>query len=181
MSQYGTRKTEIIKMRTDGDNYRKIAEKFNLSRTRVQQILKKNEMEMNREKRAENLRREIGMLDNITKKYAREEIFDCLLLNASVVRILNDYLADIGIAEISLKDLIDNLIIAKNIETTNLYEAMPVFRLRRVGCKTYISTVNQITKCCNFCSFFEREWRIRKDRLKEHLKNTHTYLCNGIL
>jgi len=164
-----------------GESYRKIAEKFNLSDNRVHQIFKKNEMEINRKKRADNLRREMRISDNITKKYTREEIFDCLLLNISIVRILSDYLVGIGIENISLKDLIDNLIIAKDIEGANLYEAMPAFRLRCVGPKTYISTINQITKNSNLCNSFEREWIARKNRLKEYLKNNYTYLYKRIL
>ena len=175
MMNLAGRDAEILKLRREDWSYKKIGQKFHISRERVRQIVSRLEAEEGRNERSKDLRVIIQACNDIEKKWPRDFILDALLLQGRPRWSMQRFMEDRGMTEASLKDLMDFLIADAARLPVNRLEAMPAYGQRDVGAKTYAALVDRFSGL-DLGPAFNLEWSTRVRKLIRHLMSVGQYI-----
>lgn len=154
------RNAAIIQERKSGKTYNDIASNFELSPSSIQQIVKRYHMEEERGERSSNLVADIRKLDDIDKKWPTEALLHGLQFSWLVKRCLTRHFESSKLSKISLRDLMDFLIIDYEEIPYDLREAFPVFKQKNVGWKTVWALFKFFSEQ-NLGPSFSTEWNKR--------------------
>jgi len=171
MDNYQKRGSRILEMRKDGASYRKIGNNFGISKARVRQILLQHKQDNDRRQRSEEIRRLFSSSNDIEEKWPKDVIVDGLLLQGRPRWSLQRHLDYRYVTEASLKDVMDFLIADYEKLPTDPREAMPAYRQKNVGRKTYSSLVHHLSEQ-DLGEAFNTEWARRLEKLMRYLTRT---------
>ena len=168
MINYEKRNSEIVQMRKRGISYREIAKSFGLSYERIRRITLHFELEKRRKERSEKLRKTFRSSDDIDKRWSKEEILDCLLFQGRAYLCMKRYFDSHDITKARLRDVMDFLVSDYEELPANQGEAMPAYKQKGVGAKTYASLVHHLSGQ-DLGDSFNTEWQKRLEKLMRYL------------
>jgi Mor family transcriptional regulator len=169
------RNAEIVQKRNTGASYKVIASEFGLSRSRVQQIVRRAEMEEKRQEQSTKLLSEIRMVEDIDKNWPTESLINGLQFPWKAKQCLTNYFCCSEGCEISLRDIMDFLITDYEEIPNDLYEACPAHRQKHVGRKTYGALIKYLSEQ-DFGHAFGIEWKKRLRKLMCFMKKRWGYI-----
>jgi len=175
MMNLAERDAEILRLRREHVSYKQIGQKFHISRERVRQIVCRLEVEERRRERSEDLRAVIQSSNDIEKRWPRDFILDALLLQGRPRWSVQRFMENRGMSEASLKDLMDFLIADTERHPVNRLEAMPAYRQKDVGIKTYSTLVDHLSGL-DLGVAFNMEWARRLKKLMRLLSSAGQYI-----
>jgi len=175
MMNFAERDAEILRLRREKLSYKQIGDKFHISRERVRQILCRFEAEERRKERSEDLRAIIQSSNDIGKMWPGDFMLDALLLQKRPRWSVQRFMESRGMSEASLKDLMDFLIADTERLPVNRLEAMPAYRQKNVGIKTYAALVDHLSGL-DLGVAFNMEWARRVKKLMRHLSSSGQYI-----
>jgi hypothetical protein len=180
MMNFAERDAEILRLRREKLSYKQIGEKFHISRERVHQILCRFEAEERRKERSEELQSVIRAANEIEKMWPSEFILDALSLRGRPRWSVQRFMENRQMTEASLKDLMDFLIADTIHLPFNRLEAMPAYRQKDVGIKTYSALVDHLSGL-DLGEAFNAEWAKRLKNLMHHLLGSGQYIPRLLL
>lgn len=104
------------------------------------------------------------MYDDIDRKWPAEILINDLSLPLKARQCLSNRFCSSKFLEISLRDIMDFLVIDYETMPRSLYTACPAFQQKNVGLKTYMSLV-EFFSGNDFGRQFNLEWRKRLRKL----------------
>lgn len=158
------RNAEIVQKRNTGASYMEIASEFELSISRIQQIVHRHRRDVKRQERSSKLLNDLRTDDNIDKKWPTETLIQDLRFPLRVEQRLTEYLCGSAADKISLRDIMDFLITDFERNPHDLYEACPAYKQKHIGCKTYAAAINHLSELDLGYNFY-REWNKRLKKL----------------
>jgi hypothetical protein len=162
--QVEKRNAEIVQKSCSGASYRAIAFEFGLSQSRIQQIVSRYRINVERQKRSSKLLSKLRMVDNIDKKWPTETLIQDLRFPIRAEQRLTEYFGNLNSNEISLSDIMDFLITDYEKIPHDLYEACPAFKQKHIGRKTYGAVVKHLSEQ-DLGNTFNCEWNKRLKKL----------------
>jgi len=175
MMDLAERDTEILRIRKEHATYKQIGQKFHISSERFRQIVCRLEAEAKRKKHSGELRSVIRAANEIGKMWPVDFILDALLLKGRPRWSVQRFMESRHITEASLRNLMDFLI-AETIELPfNRLEAMPAYRQKDLGIKTYSALVDHLSGL-DLGDAFNTEWAKRLKNLIRHLSSSGQYV-----
>jgi hypothetical protein len=163
-------------MRADGRRNQEIAERFHISAARVGQIIRKEDEQVLSDERAEHVRRRIRAgndLRDLDEKLPVGDIFCLLQLPPLVVKRFEVSFQHRGILTLSLREFMDILIPLVDAPR-NFYDALPAFKIRNIGRKSYAAVVMKLSSL-DLGEAFSKEWAERRRRLSLYLLASEGY------
>ncbi len=135
---YKKRNTRIVEFYKNGKSRKEMSEVFNLSLTRVCQIINRDKQSCLKNKRILDLTKKIKSVNSLDKRWRREEILDCLLLSKRAYTAITHYYEIREMFEISLNELMD-FYINKNVKKyMDVAEGVPILNQTHIGGKKFI-------------------------------------------
>jgi len=162
------RNTEIIRLREQGITYQEIADSFDICRSRVGQIVNKYEVEERCRQQAEKYRELFKSADDIEKKFQKDVIIEGLLFERRAAISIKRYFDSQDISEISIKDVMNFLTSDFKKLPAEPWEAMPAYKQKHIGVKTYSSLVHHLSEL-DLGEAFNTEWQNRLEKLARYL------------
>ena len=175
MTDHEQRDAEILRRREEGVPYREIGQQFGISHGRVRQIVSRFERMQKWGVCSESLRAIIRSSNDIEKLWPRDFIFDALQLQGRPRLSVKRFMKNRNLTEASLKDLMDFLIADTENLPLNRLEAMPAYRQKDVGVKTYSALVDHLSGL-DLGEAFNKEWAKRLRNLMHHLLVSGQYI-----
>lgn len=175
MIDYQERDAQILQRKKGGSSYAGVAREFGISLERVRQIVRRRELEDERLHRSEKYRETLRLSNDIHKKWPKDFLSDSLLLEGGARWSMQRFFENRDLAEASLKDLMDFLIADTIASPHDMYEAMPAYRQKNIGSKTYCALVNHFSGL-DLGPAFNGEWDRRLKNLMRHLVATGQYI-----
>jgi len=169
------RNAKIVQKRNTGVSYKVIASDFGLSRSRIQQIVCRSKMEKMRQEQSRKLLSEIRIADDIEKRWSAETLIDGLQLPWKAKKCLANHFCLSKGCEISLRGIMDFLIIDYEEIPNDLYVVCPAYRQKHVGRKTYVALVKYLSEQ-DFGHAFGIEWKMRLKKLMCFMKKRWGYI-----
>jgi hypothetical protein len=175
MMNLAERDADILRLRREQVSYKEIGQKFDISRERVRQIVCRLEAEAKRKERSGELRSVIRAANEIGKMWPADFILDALLLQGRPRWSVQRFMENRHMTEASLRDLM-NFLIADTIELPfNRSQAMPAYRQKDLGIKTYSVLVDHLSGL-DLGDAFNTEWAKRLKNLIRHLSSSGQYV-----
>jgi hypothetical protein len=169
------RDAEILRFRKEHATYKEIGQKFQISTERVRQIVCRLESETKRKDRSGELRSVFRAANEIGKMWPADFILDALLLQGRPRWSAQRFMENRHMTEASLRNLMDFLI-ADTIELPfNRLQAMPAYRQKDLGIKTYSALVDHLSGL-DLGDAFNTEWAKRVKNLIRHLSSSGQYV-----
>ena len=162
MIDYEKRNLEVLRMRKEGKSLRQLSNRFGISVERIEQIILCYELGKEIEEKSEKIRERFRSVDDIGKKWPEDIIIVGLLFPKMVTWRLKKYFERHDIQEISLKDLMDFLILEKKRRPTDLFEVVPAFKENQFGRKTVYVMIKHLSEQDlgdSFNSEWENAWK----------------------
>ena len=172
------RNDDISQRRDSGASYSAIASEFGLSRSRIQQIVRRSITEKESQERSSRLLNKLRMVDNIDTKWPTETLIQDLRFPIRAERRLTEYFGDLSSNEISLRDIMDFLITDYEKIPHDLYEACPAYKQKHIGRKTYSAIVNHLSEQ-DLGSTFMCEWNKRLKKLIHFMEKRWGYISDS--
>ena len=169
------RNAEIVQKRNTGESYRAIASEFGLTRSRIQQIVSRSKIDVERQERSTELLSKLRMVDNIDKKWATEALIQDLRFPIRAEQRLTEYFGGSNSNEISLRDIMDFLITDYEKIPHDFYEAGPAYKQKHIGRKTYGAIVHHLSEQ-DLGHTFNREWNKRLKKLMRFMEKRWGYI-----
>ena len=170
MNDIKDRNTDILRLREQGITYQEIANSFDISRSLVGKIVNKHEIEHRCRNQAEKYRELFRSSNDIEKKFPKDIIIEGLLFERRANISIKRYFDSQDIPEISIKDVMDFLISDFEKMPKHPWEAMPAYKQKHIGIKTYSSLVYHISEL-DLGEAFNTEWQKRLEKLAKYLKS----------
>ena len=171
MIDYEKRNLEILRMRKEGKNLRQLSSRFGISVERIGQIVLCYELGKEIQEKSEKIRERFRSVDDIEKKWPNDIIIVGLLFPKMVTWRLKKYFKSDDIQELSLKDLMDFLILDKKRGPTDLFEVVPAFKENQFGRKTVYAMIKHLSEQ-DLGDSFNSEWEKRLESLGKYFKRT---------
>lgn len=180
---------EILRLKSEGQTQRQIADHFGISSSRVGQIIKGEKHRLVSAERSAVVRSEIRTSNEFGRKLTIADLFCVLNLPKRPEAVLRTHFNRQGIDEFSLRDMMDVLIPivedSKGIRDQLDYEEhrrhMPAYRVKTLGQILYANMIKAVSSVdCG--DAFRAEWAERKKRLRDYLGGTggfYPYILNG--
>lgn len=173
------RNTEIVQKSTFGASCKEIASEFGLSRSRIQQIVSRHRIDVERQERSSKLLRKLRMVDNIDEKWPTETLIQDLRFPIRADQRLTEYFCGLDADEISLRGIMDFLVTDYENIPHDLFEVCPAYKQKHIGRKTYAAAVNHLTEQ-DLGNAFNREWNKRLKKLVRFMKKRWGYIQDSI-
>lgn len=172
--------SEVVQMRREGLTYRQIGQHFRISSSRVGHIIKDADNRARQAARAADVRQELHISGDCSKKLAVEDVLCLLDLSRRAKDQFEKWCESDSITELNLFDLMDMLIPVVE-RSKEYYDLMPAYKVHGLGQKIYAELIKSVSAldCGDAC---EKEWTARKKRLKEHLMDLpgfYPYILRG--
>ncbi len=174
-SKVEKRNAEIVQKCSSGASYKAIASEFGLSQSRIQQIVSRYRIDVERQKRSSKLLSKLRMVDNVDKKWPTETLIQDLRFPIRAEQRLTEYFGGLNSNEISLRDIMDFLIIDYEKIPHDLYEACPAYKQRHIGRKTYGAVVHHLS-VKDLGHTFRSEWNKRLKKLIRFMEKRWGYI-----
>jgi len=168
MTKLQQRRNEIVDLRQQGLTYREIAERFDISPSRVGQILKRHQRDQERSRKTERFLEEIRRSNDLDKKWPIAEFLDTIGIRLQLKTCLSEYLDRDGTHGISLRELMDMFIPRQERPPRDFFDLLPAYRTKWVGSKTYATIIKRLTRA-DLGSAFAEGWMARRVQLKQHI------------
>jgi len=169
------RNVEIVQKAKSGASCNEIATQFRLSRSRIQQIVSRYSIDVERQERSSKLLRKLRMVDNIDKKWPTEVLIQDLRFPIRAEQRLTEYFCKSDSDDISLRDIMDFLISDCEKIPHDLYEACPAYKQKHIGPKTYAAVVNHLS-AQDIGNTFIYEWNRRLKKLVRFMAKRWGYI-----
>jgi len=140
------RNAEIVQKSDSGASYKAIASEFGLSQSRIQQIVSRYRIDVERQERSKRLLSKLRMFDDIDRNWPTETLIRDLRFPLRVEQRLTEYFGCTNSYEISLRDIMDFLITDYEKIPHDLYEACPAYKQKQIGRKTYGAIVHHLSE-----------------------------------
>ena len=171
MINYEKRNLEIMKMKKEGENLKQLSGRFGLSVERIRQVVLCYEFRKEVQEKSEEIRERFRSADDIDRKWPTDNIIVGLLFPEKVTWRLKRYFKSAHIQEISLKDLMDFLILVKKRRSTDLFEVVPAFKQKHFGRKTVYAMISHLSEQ-DLGNSFNTEWDKRLESLGRYFERT---------
>ena len=175
MVDYEKRNLEILRMRKEGQSLRQLSSSFGLSFERIRQIILRYEFVRKTEERAEKIKKRFRSSDDIEKKWPTVTVIAGLLFPKTVTWRLKRYFERHNMQQISLKDLMDFLILDKKRRPTDLFEIVLVSKESQFGRKTAYAMIKHLSEQ-DLGDSFNTEWEKRLESLGRFFKR----ICQNV-
>ncbi len=169
------RNAEIVQKWDSGASYRAIALEFDLSRSRIQQIVSHSRKAEERQEQSARLLSKLRMFDDIDRSWPIEALIQGLRFPIRAEQRLTEYFGSSKSYEISLRDIMDFLITDYEKIPHDLYEACPAYKQKKIGRKTYSAIVHHLSEQ-NLGNAFSREWNKRLKKLMRFMEKAWGYI-----
>jgi hypothetical protein len=169
------RNSKIVQKRYSGASYRAIASEFGLSQSRIQQIVSRYRIDVERQGRSSKLLSKLRMVDNIDKKWPTETLIQDLRFPIRSGQRLTEYFGGLNSKEISLRDIMDFLITDYEKIPHDLYEACPAYKQKHIGRKTYGAIVHHLS-VQELGHTFSCQWNKRLKKLIHFMEKRWGYI-----
>ena len=173
------RNADIVQKSNSGKSCKEIAFEFGLSRSRIQQIVSRHRVDVERKERSTKLLSKLKMVDNIDKKWPIETLIQDLRFPIRAEQRLTEYFCGSDADEISLRDIMDFLVTDYEKIPYDLYEACPAYKQKHIGRKTYADAVNHLSEQ-DLGNTFNREWNKRLKKLVRFMQKRWGYIPDFI-
>jgi hypothetical protein len=184
--------SEIQRLTSEGLTHSQIADLFDISTTRVWQIVKQEQQRIVSADRSAAICNEIMASNDLGRKLTLDELFCVLNLSKKAEAVLRRHLTQQGVTGFSLRDMMDFLIpivddataidrIGVPIDFEKYYRHMPAYRVKMLGQILYADMIKALS-ALDCGEVFRTEWVDRKRRLRDYLIGTghiHPYFLNG--
>jgi hypothetical protein len=162
MTSIAKRNQQILQMQKEGFSIRDVAERFNLSPSRIDQIAKRDATERSMAERRAKLSEEIRTTDDPERMWAVIDLADALGLLIPTKNRLVEHFTVAGRQQIRLRELMDMCILVEKRDPM----LPPLLKVCGVGKKGFWSVVNGLTgmdlgRRCN------EEWKQRLIKIKQ--------------
>ena len=169
------RNAEIVQKRDTGASYRAIASEFGLTQSRIQQIVSRHRIDVERQERSSKLLSKLRMVDNIDKKWPTEVLIQDLRFPIRAEQRLTEYFSGSDSDEVSLRDIMDFLITDYEKIPHDLYEACPAYKQKHIGRKTYGAIVHHLSEL-DLGYTFSCEWNKLLKKLMHFMEKRWGYI-----
>ncbi len=153
------RNEQIFHLSQAGETHPEIARRFNLSRSSIDIIVRRSEEERQLTERNARILAEIRHTDDLDKKWPAVDLIDALRLIKITRNALLKHFKNVGVEEISLRELMDQAISGVDDKRPS-YLITPLLELKCIGQIGFWSVVNQLSNLSlgNNC---DQEWKKR--------------------
>ena len=172
----------IVELRREGLTYKEIAQRVDLTRERVRQLLKQAERAARQNQELEAIAVETRSSNDLTRKWPCFYLINAMGFPRRAIIILTKYFSDAGVQELSLVDLLD-LLLPHEYAPHDLYLVdIPALQIKFMGSTTFVSVINRVGKL-DLGDAFTNEVKTRKAKLLQVLVrhgNYYFYLIDQI-
>jgi hypothetical protein len=154
------RNLQIISLRKNGLSVKDIAKTFDLSRTRIDQIIMQYEKKKKIEKNSKELIKKIKQADNIDKKWPMVDLIHSLKLSVRATTQMIKYFTGGDKSELSLHELIDAMALP-DLEYEFSINYVPIFNQQQLGRIIYREIMRSLS-AADFGDTFSALWKERK-------------------
>ena len=174
MKQNKERDRQIVELLNGGVPIQEVGLRFDLSDAAVKRVQREAREAQERMVRAEKARHGIRGANDIDRQWPIEMVVDAMgITDVLADKALDRLLRNTGRSEISLRNMMDLLMIAPRPGMSSNWDFMPsLFRQRGLGSKTYVRLLAAPAKV-NFGTAFRREWNYRRRKVGAWLKLRH--------
>ncbi len=169
------RNVEIVLKWDSGASYKAIASEFGLSRSRIQQIVRRSIKEDEKQEQSTRLISKLKMLNDIDRNWPIETLIQGLRFPIRAEQRLTEYFGCSNSYEISLRDIIDFLITDYEKIPHDLYEACPAYKQKQIGRKTYSAIIHHLSEQ-DLGHSFRCEWNMRLKKLMRFMEELWGYI-----
>ncbi len=169
------RNAEIVQKSDSGASYKAIASEFGLSQSRIQQIVSRYRIDVERQERSTRLLNKLRMFDDIDRNWPTETLIRDLRFPLRAEQRLTEYFGCTNSYEISLRDIMDFLITDYEKIPHDLYEACPAYKRKQIGRKTYGAIVHHLSEQ-DLGHTFNCEWNRRLKKLMRFMEKRWGYI-----
>ena len=163
------RNLEILERSQRGEKHGKIAERYNLSRSRIDLIIQEFADEEQWQRRCDVLLASIRQADDLNRNWPVDDLVEALALLPMTRSFLKKHFEEQHITELSLKDLME-MAISNAFDTSDPSRPwMPLLAVHGVGKKGFWSVVNRLTNL-DLGGQFNEEWKRRLVILRREWK-----------
>jgi hypothetical protein len=169
------RNAEIVQKWDSGASYKAIAFEFDLSQSRIQQIVNRSIKEKEKQEQSTRLLRKLRMFDDIDRNWPTDILIQDLRFPIRSEQRLTEYFGCSNSYEISLRDIMDFLITDYEKIPHDLYEACPAYKQKHIGRKTYRAIVHHLSEQ-DLGLTFNCEWNRRLKKLIRFMEKRWGYI-----
>jgi DNA-binding CsgD family transcriptional regulator len=169
------RNAEIVQKINSGASCKEIASEFGLSRSRIQQIVSRHKIDVERKERSSKLLSKLKMVDNIDQKWPVVTLIQDLRFPIRAEQRLTEYFSGLNSSEMSLRDIMDFLITDYEKIPYDLYQVCPAYEQKHIGVKTYTAAVNHLSEQ-DLGDTFNHEWNKRLKKLVRFMQKRWGYI-----
>ena len=163
------RNLEILERSRRGEKHDKIAERYNLCRSRIDIIIQDFADEEQWQKRCDELFTAIRQADDLNRNWPVENLVETLVLLPMTRSFLKRHFQERRVMECSLKNLME-MAIPNALDTSDpSRRSMPLLTVHGVGKKGFWSVVNRLTHL-DLGGQFNEEWKRRLVILRREWK-----------
>jgi hypothetical protein len=171
---------EILRLRSEGKANSQIAQRFGVSRSRIQQIIAHEQRRTFSAQRSVAIRQELAACNGIDRKLPIDDLFCVLNLPPRAETVLRNHFGERGVDACSLLDMMD-LLIPLVEGPADHYDHMPAYRVKWLGQILYADMIRALS-AVDCGEALRTEWGDRKTHLREYLKATcgyYPYMLHG--
>ena len=169
------RNAEIVQKWYSGASYRAIALEFDLSRSRIQQIVSRSRKEEERQEQSARLLSKLRRFDDLDRNWPIKILIQGLRFPIRSEQRLTEYFGCSNSYEISLRDIMNFLITDYEKIPLDLYEVCPAYKQKQIGRKTYSAIVNHLSEQ-DLGKTFRCEWNKRLKKLIRFMEKIWGYI-----